>query len=69
MLKVGKEKGVPVIDLHAASTTLFDRLGDERSADMTASVSDRTHFTRKGARTIARLVADALPKTVPELQP
>ena len=69
MLKVGKEKGVPVIDLHAASMALFDRLGDERSTDLTASASDRTHFSRKGARTIARLVADALPKTVPELQP
>ena len=69
MLEVGKEKGVPVIDLHAASMTLFDRLGDEKSTDLTASVSDRTHFSRKGARTIARLVADALPKTVPELEP
>ena len=69
MLKVGKEKDVPVIDLHAASMTLFDRLGDERSADLTASVSDRTHFSRKGARAVARLVADALPKAVPELQP
>ena len=69
MLKVGKEKDVPVIDLHAASMALFDRLGDERSADLTASVSDRTHFSRKGARAMARLVADALPKAVPELQP
>ena len=32
MLKVGKEKGVPVIDLHAASMALFDRLGDQGSA-------------------------------------
>ena len=69
MLKVGKEKGVPVIDLHAASLALFGCLGAEGSADLTASVSDRTHFSRKGARTIARLVADALPKTVPELEP
>ena len=50
MLKVGKEKGVPVIDLHAASMALFNRLGDEGSADLTASASDRTHFSRKGAR-------------------
>ena len=68
MLKVGKEKDVPVIDLHAASMALFDRLGDQGSADLTASASDRTHFSRKGARAMASLVADALPKAVPELQ-
>jgi len=69
MLKVGKEKGAPVIDLHAASMELFNRLGDEGSADLTASAADRTHFSRKGGRAIARLVAEALPKAVPELQP
>ena len=69
MLKVGKEKGVPVIDLHAAAMRLFDRLGDAGSADMTASASDRTHFSHKGAEAMARLVVEALPKAVPELKP
>jgi hypothetical protein len=69
MLVVGKKKNVPVIDLHAASMALFDRLGDEGSSDLTASASDRTHFSRKGARTIARLVAEALPQAVPQLRP
>ena len=69
MFKVGKEKGVPVIDLHAAAMRLFDRLGDAGSADMTASASDRTHFSRKGARVMARLVVEALPQAVPELLP
>ena len=32
MLKVGREKNVPVIDLHAASMKLFGRLGDQGSA-------------------------------------
>ena len=69
MLKVGKEKSVPVIDLHAAAMRLFDRLGDAGSADMTASASDRTHFSRKGARVMARLVVEALPQAVPDLLP
>lgn len=69
MLNVGREKGVPVIDLHAASLALFGRLGDEGSEDLTASVSDRTHFSRKGARVMARLIADALPTAVPDLVP
>jgi lysophospholipase L1-like esterase len=67
MLKVGKEKDVPVIDLHAASVALFNRLGDEGSADLTTSASDRTHFSRKGALAIARLVTEALHNAVPEL--
>ena len=69
MCKVGKEKGVPVIDLHAAAMRLFDRLGDAGSADMTASASDRTHFSRKGAEAMARLVADAVLQVVPSLRP
>jgi lysophospholipase L1-like esterase len=69
MLKVGKEKGVPVINLHAASMALFDSLGDQGSADLTASASDRTHFSRKGAVAVAHLVAEAVPVAVPELRP
>jgi lysophospholipase L1-like esterase len=69
MQKVGREKNVPVIDLHAASFELYGKLGDEGSADLTASASDRTHFSRKGGRAMARLVADAIPKAVPELAP
>ena len=58
-----------MIDLHAASMALFDSLGDEGSADLTAAASDRTHFSRKGALAIARLVAEALPVAMPELRP
>jgi lysophospholipase L1-like esterase len=69
MFTVGKEKGVPVIDLHAAAMRLYDRLGDTGSADLNAAPGDRTHFSRKGALAIAQLVADALPHAVPELRP
>lgn len=67
MKKVGREKQAPVIDLHAASFELYSRLGDEASADLTAAANDRTHFSRKGGRTMARLVAGALPRALPEL--
>jgi lysophospholipase L1-like esterase len=69
MIKVGKERKVPVIDLHATSMELFNRLGDEGSADLSASASDRGHFSRKGARAMARLIVDAIPTAVPELAP
>jgi len=67
MKRVGKEKDVPVIDLHAASMALYDKLGDQGSADFSPAASDRSHFSRKGARAIAFLVADALGANVPGL--
>lgn len=69
MIKVGKEKNVPVIDLHKKSVALFNQLGDAGSNDFSASKSDRTHFSRKGALEIARLVVEEIPATVPELKP
>lgn len=65
---VGIAEQVPVIDLHQASLDLFETLGDEKSADLSASAGDRTHFSRKGARAIAQLVADRLPDTLPKLK-
>src|SRR5262249_32056348 len=65
----GKEKKVPVIDLHAAAMRLYEHLGDAGSADLSAAASDRTHFSRKGALAMANLVADALPQAAPELRP
>jgi acetyl esterase/lipase/lysophospholipase L1-like esterase len=64
---VGKEQSVPVIDLHAKSLALYDKLGDTGSADYTASAVDRTHFSKKGADAMADLVAAELPQAVPEL--
>lgn len=66
---VAKEKGVPVIDLHKLAFDLYDKLGDDGTADLTASKTDRTHFSRKGALAVAELVAKALPDAVPELRP
>ena len=68
-MKVAREKGVPVINLHRLSFDLYDKLGDEGSAELTASKADRTHFSRKGALVIAELVAKAIPDAVPGLKP
>jgi lysophospholipase L1-like esterase len=65
---VAKEKGVPVIDLHALSLAVFAKLGDDGSADFSASKTDRTHWSRKGAKEVAGLVAKAIPDAVPELK-
>jgi lysophospholipase L1-like esterase/dienelactone hydrolase len=65
--KVGQDKQVAVIDLHALSFELFDKLGDEASSTLTASASDRTHFSRHGAKEIARLVANSVSSNVPAL--
>lgn len=69
MKVVGEATRTPVIDLHASSVALYDKLGDEASADYTAAATDRTHFSRKGALAMAKLVADALREQVPELKP
>ncbi|MCA9118532.1 MAG: rhamnogalacturonan acetylesterase [Planctomycetaceae bacterium] len=60
MLTVGKEEHVAVIDLHHASVELFNRLGDDGSSDFSASANDRTHFSRKGALAMAKIVAEGV---------
>lgn len=62
MLKVGREEKVAVVDLHRRSVELFNQLGDAGSADLSASASDRTHFSRKGAQAMASIVAQELHK-------
>ena len=65
---VGKEQQVPIVDLHTASVKFLTQLGDEGSADLSPSTSDRTHFSRKGALAMARLVALELPDAEPRLK-
>ncbi len=69
MLIVGKEKQVPVIDLHAGSVKLHNELGEKKSSYFNPSARDRTHFTRRGAAVISRLVAEELSEKVPALKP
>jgi len=56
MKKVGEEMKVPVVDLYTLSGEVFLKLGDEGSADLMGP-GERTHFSEKGARLLAGLVA------------
>lgn len=81
--KVAAEKRVPLIDLHARSIELLNKLGPKASAGFNpapkaksartasapaaAPAPDTTHLSPKGAAVMGRIVADELRKTVPEL--
>src|SRR5262249_52528026 len=67
MKVVAAEMKVPVVDLYTRSGELFERLGDAGSADLSSSPKDRTHFSEKGARAMARLVLDGLKATDTQL--
>ncbi|GAB7189925.1 hypothetical protein NUM3379_06310 [Kineococcus sp. NUM-3379] len=65
--EVGAATGAPVIDLHALSVSLYNRLGFcpndgdySRGAVGDFFADDHTHFSASGARQIAALVADAV---------
>ena len=62
MKEVATEKKAAVVDLHAASGELFQKLGDAGSAEFANAPKDRTHFNEKGARAMAALVMKELPK-------
>lgn len=70
---IAKEKGVALVDLHAASRDDAEHAGDEAWADLsprdpTGGV-DRTHLNAKGGDVVGRMVADALRAAVPALAP
>ena len=68
---LGAAKGVPVIDLHARSIELAERLGEPAweplsPRDATGNV-DRTHLNSKGSVVVAPLVVEGLRSAVPAL--
>lgn len=69
MRKIAGEQKVPLIDLHAKSMALYSKLGPKESSFINVSPTDFTHFSERGAREIARLVAEEIPATVPGLKP
>lgn len=72
MKAVAAEQNVALIDLHAASATLYAELGDRvnlLAANLASGQPDPTHFNAEGARAMARLVMDGLPGAVPALRP
>jgi lysophospholipase L1-like esterase len=65
---VGQEMKVPVVDLHRASFALFKQLGEKFCLLYGPGEKDKSHFSREGARMMARLVAEGLEREVPELR-
>jgi lysophospholipase L1-like esterase len=65
---------VPVVDLHARSKELVEKLGPEKAQELgpphptQAGKFDGTHLNEKGAAAIAPLVAAELRAAVPELK-
>lgn len=68
MKEVAAEKKAALIDLHASSKALVEKLGPEASAEMANKPGDETHFNEKGARAMADLVMKELPAAAPELK-
>jgi lysophospholipase L1-like esterase len=67
MKAVAAEKHAALIDLHAASRALYEKLGPEAVAKFASEPADRTHFNEAGARAMADLVLQELPRVVPKL--
>jgi lysophospholipase L1-like esterase len=69
---VGKEKNVPVVDLHGRSLEFLNRIGAEGSAKFDPphpdrpGLFDRTHLNEAGAAAMADLVIDELKRVLPE---
>jgi lysophospholipase L1-like esterase len=85
VIKLAADKHVPLIDLHARSIELYEKLGKSAIDALSPSkpstqpttdpsgpprmVLDNTHFNAQGSEVIGKLVADELAKAVPDLAP
>ena len=71
--EVARDKEVPLIDLHARSLQILQRLGLEESYELGIAKSDgspdRTHLSRKGGTLFGAVVADELRGLFPSLIP
>jgi lysophospholipase L1-like esterase len=80
--QIATEKHVPLIDLHARSIELYEKLGREAVNELSpkktpkldkaeqgnkADVLDGTHLNAKGSEVVGPIVAEELKKAVPEL--
>ncbi|MCX7049162.1 MAG: rhamnogalacturonan acetylesterase [Candidatus Sumerlaeota bacterium] len=75
--KLAQEKKVPLIDLHARSIELVEKLGPRESEqfdpapkpDAQDKRADKTHLTPKGQEVFGRMVVEELKKAAPSLAP
>ncbi len=73
--KLAEEKKVPLIDLHARSIELLDKMGPEEAkkfdpapkADAKDQRSDKTHLTPEASEIFGKIVAEELKKVEPAL--
>jgi lysophospholipase L1-like esterase len=64
---VALETKTPLVDLYASSTRLFLSMGEPGLARIRSQRDDTFHFNDQGAKALARLVANDLPKVDPRL--
>jgi pectinesterase len=72
MKKLAAEKSVPLVDLHARSVELCEKIGPAETAKLNPVANgkpDTTHLNAEGRVVFARLVVGELRKAVPELAP
>jgi pectinesterase len=74
--KLAAEKNVPLLDLHARSKELCEKMGREGCLTFSpvkvvdgTNVVDNTHLNARGSVLFARIVVGELRKAVPELAP
>ena len=70
--EIAAEKKVRLIDLHARSIELYEKLGKDGCLVLSppkGSEYDHTHLNDKGSEMIGPIVAEELKKAVPELSP
>lgn len=67
MKRVAEIEKVPLVDLHAKSKAMLEKIGPKEAAKLQANASDHTHFSREGGLAMAKLVAEGLKESVPEL--
>jgi lysophospholipase L1-like esterase len=67
MKRVAEIEKVPLVDLHAKSKAMLEKIGPKEAVKLQANASDHTHFSREGGLAMARLVAEGLKESVPEL--
>jgi pectinesterase len=70
---VATEKSVPLLDLHARSIALCEKLGPEKTAELNPKkedgTPDTTHLEEPGSTLFAELVIEELARSVPALAP
>jgi lysophospholipase L1-like esterase len=68
---VARQMHAPLLDLHARSIEVLDRLGPERGAALGTTKADgnldKTHLNARGSALFGGLVADEMRRAVPDL--